>query len=67
MWKDIFQSSLQTMDNILLAKVLCDRVYFWGIFHAIGYRVWRDLPHIPVTSLSSTTPPPGALIPLNIR
>ena len=24
---------------------LCDRVYFWGIFYATGYRVWRDLPH----------------------
>ena len=35
----------------ILAKFLCDRVYFWAIFYAIGYRVWRDLPHTPVTSL----------------
>ena len=40
-----------------LAKFLCDRVYFWPIFHATGYRVWRDLPHTPVTSLVKY--PPG--------
>ena len=35
----------------IMAKFLCDRVYFWAIFYATGYRVWRDLPHTPVTSL----------------
>ena len=35
----------------ILAKFLCDRVYFWAIFYATGYRVWGDLPHNPVTSL----------------
>ena len=42
----------------ILAKFLCDRVYFWAIFYATGYRVWRALPHTPVTSLVKY-PPPG--------
>ena len=35
----------------ILAKFLCDRVYFWPIFYATGYRVGRDLPRTAVTSL----------------
>ena len=42
----------------ILAKFLCDRVYFWAIFYATGYRVWRALPHTPVTSLVKYPPPP---------
>ena len=45
--------------DILLAKFLSDRVYFWGIFYATGYRAWRGLPHTPVTSLRKYPPPPG--------
>ena len=41
----------------ILAKLLCDRVYLWAIFYATGYRVWRALPHIPVSSLVKY--PPG--------
>ena len=48
MWKDAFESSHETMD---FGKILCDRIYIWGIFYATGYRVWRDFPHTPVTSL----------------
>ena len=42
----------------ILGKFLCDRVYFWAIFYATGYRVWRALPHTPVTSLVKYPPPP---------
>ena len=41
----------------ILAKFSCDRVYFWTIFYATGYRLWRDLPHMPFTSLVKYTPP----------
>ena len=54
-WKEIFWSSLEIMD---FGKILCDRVYFWAIFYVTGYRVWRDLPHTPVTSLVKYPPPP---------
>ena len=40
----------------ILAKFLCDRVYFWAIFYGTRYRVWRDLPHTPSLPLSSTPP-----------
>ena len=40
----------------VLAKFLCDRVYFWGILYATGYRMWRDFSHSPVTSLVKYPP-----------
>ena len=49
------------MKQWILAKFLCDRVYFWATFYATGYRVLSGLPHIPVTSLSQVPPPPGKL------
>ena len=48
-----------------LVKFLCDRVYFWAIFYATGYRVLSGLPHTPVTSLVKY-PPPGPLQELKI-
>ena len=45
---------------ILLAKFLCDT---FEVFYATGYRVWRDLLHIPVTSLVKY--PPG-LVRVNL-
>ena len=57
MWKGIFRVLL---NQWLSVKLLCDRVYFWGTFYATEYRVWRDLPHTPVTFLMKYTPPhPG--------
>ena len=56
MWKDAFQSSLETMDfgkismrQGFVPNLLCDT--------ATGYRVWRDLPHTPITSLVKYPPP----------
>ena len=45
------------MKQRILAKLLSDRVYFWEIFYATGYRVLSDLPHTPVTSLVKYPPP----------
>ena len=56
MWKDAFRVLLK---QCVLAKFLCDRVYFWTIFYATDYRVWIDLPHTPITSLVKYPPPPG--------
>ena len=46
------------MKQWILAKLLCDRVYFWAIFYATGYRVLSGLPHTPVTSLVKYPPGP---------
>ena len=45
------------MKQWILAKFLCDRVYFWAIFYATGYRVLSSLPHTTVTSLVKYPPP----------
>ena len=45
------------MKQWIFAKFLWDRVYFWAIFYATGYRVLSGLPHTPVTSLFKY--PPG--------
>ena len=50
------------MKQWILVKFLCDRVYFWAIFYATGYRVLSGLPHTPVTSLVKYPPPPRASI-----
>ena len=47
------------MKQWILVKYLCDRVYFWAIFYATGYRVLSGLPHTPVTSLVKYSPPGG--------
>ena len=43
----------------------CDRVYFWCIFYPTGHRAWKDLPHIPVTSLVKYPPPPELSLTLD--
>ena len=52
-WKDIFRVLLKLW---IFGESLCDRVYFWRIFHATGYMMQRDLPHIPVTALVKYPP-----------
>ena len=47
------------MKQWILAKFLCNRVYFWTFFYATGYRVLSGLPHTPVTSLVKY--PPGGI------
>ena len=50
-WKDIIQSFLGTMDNVCFWQNCYATGYAFGVFFATGYRVWRDLPHTPVTYL----------------
>ena len=52
--KDIFGSSLETMD---LGKFFMRQVILWAIFYATWYRVWRAFPHSSVTALVKY--PPG--------
>ena len=48
MRNNAFQSSLETMD---FGKIYIGQGILLAIFYATGYKVWRDLPHTPVTSL----------------
>ena len=38
-------------------KIFMRQGILLGHFYATGYRVWRDLPHTPVTSLVKYLPP----------
>ena len=53
MWKNIFKSCLETMD---FGKIFMQQGILWGILYAKVYRVWRDLPHTPVTSIVKYPP-----------
>ena len=52
MWKDILRVLLEQW---ILAKLYATW-YAFGIFYVTGYRVWKDLPHTPVTSLVKYLP-----------
>ena len=58
MWKDTFYSPLETMD---FGKIFMRQSILLGHFYATGYRMWRALPHIPVTSLVKYLPQISAL------
>ena len=61
--KDIFRALLKQRSIYIFAKFVCDRVYFLGQ----GYKMWRDFPHTPITSLIKYPPPEGLLNILTTR
>ena len=54
--KGIFRAHLKQWIVYTFGKILCDRVYFWGIFYATGYKISRTPLSFPV---KYPPPPPG--------
>ena len=56
--KESVWRSLRTIDHVCFWQHFMWQGILWGDLYATGYRVWRSLPHIPVTYLFECPLPP---------